>query len=797
MPSELLNQQAEAEAIYMAALIRLATEKALEKAREGAHLNFDPQGRVLLDITPTLDDISDIIQNINREQNPTPPFEATKAGLEKALGRKNTNATTVSLDITEHPTLKSNFTQKLTDALISNAHVAAEKSEKIITALNQQPKGSMIALQQEFHMHLALTGRLYEKYNPALTNKMPEIHEKAMHKVNALIMTEYAKALNAAYDGKNINIAILNNLLDKARETITPLAHRILSETVAEKTEYILSREDIETAENLKHSAESTTATSNDFLHTDSKQATLIEGSDETAHKRKEGTEFAHRQIITCNISKNGRVIALSHPRIQIRTPSPVVKKGLNNEEEYALDTAKKLHYIEERYDLRNRLDADKNQIRSRAFIYNSYTAINDRLDDLSGKNHQTQSAGHILLGAHAYNKTQIENHPDNPVFCFVQNISVNGFGDTLGYDNKDSWVQESTLMAEMALAHTLYDPSDEISSRSFETAIDAYKQYLNDPKDKLFSESDSGEKAILALTTLKVHYASLTPETQQSPIETAKSALRKLMASDLHCDHNYAKLIQSLSVYIEEASIGGCKSGNERAQAINGRVAVFDRALEIQESDVFEQMQALATSSPDNIEQHAGTLKTAVDTEYNKTGLQGALSIISLLDQGAAAKVLAKVKSFFGTFNRNYAEEFSDVMTNLFQFNAGEMQAHKNLTEEMMSASGIHKSFGERIKALSLPEKIAAIITILPTVVIAITGALDDQKRDVIALALETKVQKYKQAQQQKSKPADSFVPNQLPTHDHLKTVRKKISSQSQRKEASKNRGRAPSNKR
>ncbi|MDX2346496.1 MAG: hypothetical protein QNK11_06480, partial [Legionella sp.] len=610
--------------------------------------------------------------------------------------------------------------------------------------LNQQPKGSMIALQQEFHMHLALTGRLYEKYNPALTNKMPEIHEKAMHKVNALIMTEYAKALDAAYDGKNINIATLNNLLDKARKTITPLAHQIFAATVAEETGYVLTRKDIASAKKLKHSAESTTATSNDVLHTDSKQATLIEGSDETAHNRKEGTEFAHRQIITCNISKTGKVTRLSHPRIQIRTPSPVVKKGLKTEAAYIADAENKFMHIENTYHLRNRLDADSNQIRPRAFIYNSYTAINDFADDLQGKNLQTQSAGHILSGAHTYNKYQIENHPDNPVFCFVQNISVNGFGDTLGYDNKDSWVQESTLMTDMALAHTLYDSNDKASSALFKTAIAAYKQYLNHPSDKLFSESDSGKEAISALTALKAHYADIRPNPSQSPIETAKSALRKLMASDLHCDHNHAKLVQSLSIYIEEASISGCKSGNERAQAINGRVAVFDRTLEIPNSDVFKQLQALANSSPDNIELHAGTLKTAVDTEYNKTGLQGALSIISLLDQGAAAKVLAKVKSFFGTFNRNYAEEFSDVMTNLFQFKAGKMQAHKELTEEMMSASGIPKSFGERIKALSLPIRIAATITILPIIFIAITGALDNQKRGQVALALETQVAKY-----------------------------------------------------
>lgn len=174
--------------------------------------------------------------------------------------------------------------------------------------------------------------------------------------------------------------------------------------------------------------------------------------------------------------------MANKNPRDQIRTPSPVVKEGLT-EQEYISDASEKLGQIIEDYGLKDKLIAD--DIKPKAYIYNSYTAINDRLDDLTSKNRQTKSAIHILQGAHHYNASQINS--EDAVLCLVQNISVNGFGDTLGYDKGNPLVQESTLMAELAMLHTI---SDSISAESFKVMrkddkpqserIDADKQKKN-----------------------------------------------------------------------------------------------------------------------------------------------------------------------------------------------------------------------------------------------------------------------------------------------------------------------------
>ena len=66
-------------------------------------------------------------------------------------------------------------------------------------------------------------------------------------------------------------------------------------------------------------------------------------------------------------------------------------------------------------------------------------------------------------------------------------------------------------------------------------------------------------------------------------------------MSNNKHHSHDNAKTIQALSVFVEQAAISGCKSGNERAEAINKWVAVLD-ALELGLTDPIE-MQALKSA--------------------------------------------------------------------------------------------------------------------------------------------------------------------------------------------------------
>lgn len=720
-----LEQQAKAQAIYMQHLLEKAQERAQTRAQTNA-LAFDPQGRVLVDVTLDGNDWITIAQKVNATLN----TELSDVNLQKEL-RRTTDTTTVSLDITGHPDLKEKFKHTLEEAL-TRIGVLPNRTSRIVDTLDKEPKGSIIALQQEFHFHLGLAARVYQKTNKKFKGKEKEMqaaHEAAVNEVNKLVLEAYAKALEKAVNSKGeLNVKQLNQALDKARKSITPQAHTILRREIVRHTGVILTK--LNKSE-LKHTAEATTATANDVLHTDNHQhlATLIKGSENTAHHRVQGREFAHRQLITHPLTKDG-IIPHSHPRIQIRTPSPVVKEGLS-EEEYISDVAIKLDEITHEYSLKEKLSSHEGM--PKAFIYNRYTAINDSLGDING-NLQTQSARHILKGAHEYNAKQLAE--GNAVYCLVQNISVNGFGDHLGYSGDDLTI-ESTLMTEMALLHTLYSTSAE-QQENIKKVFEKYNHFLRHRKGgDYFSQSNEGKEAIKAIEAIKKGWQKEEPhEAAPDLFSDVQSSLKKLIANNLHFSHDYAKLIQSLSVFIEEASISGCKSGNERAQAINGRVAILDAVqhtppenLSNEGKAIYEALIKLSkTETASDVIRAADELKLAIDTAYNQLGLQTAASIVSLIDQGGPAKIEAKPGHPFYA-SRNYGEEKARVLPNLQQTKAGSMQAHKDLPSQMVDAwEGHPVSWWSRMKSSPLGV-IGAIIGTIIFPIAAIVAVVNPYK--------------------------------------------------------------------
>ncbi|MFI4919254.1 MAG: hypothetical protein ACHP65_06840 [Legionellales bacterium] len=721
------THQATAQAIYMQRLIEIAQEQLSAKATDMTELAFDPQGRLLIDVTLSEIEQRKIISAINKSTGHSPPFSQSDGGLKAALGRKFTPTTTISLDTNNLPTLHQRFKEKLT-AKLSTMNLEEKYPDASKTALinnilyrmdgcqqtthaSPQAKGSIIALQQEFHFHMALVSRVYQKIlsnksiedKAAIETKMKRAQQEAMLLINELVMTAYAKALvPATLDNFNgsMNIAVLNKALDKARKELFPKAHAILRQTM-QKTGLKLSAKDLEKKQ-LKYLAEGMTATANDLLHTDHGQglAIWIAGSEHTAHHRVVGEQFAHRQIITHILNADDHISANPNHRLQIRTPSPVMKEGLTDNKAYIADVRIKLTAITREYDLKTRLVPHGTM--QRAFIYNSYTAINDTLGDING-NLQTQSAMHILQGAHRYNAAQLRDHP--PVYCLVQNISVNGFGDQLGYGTGNPLIEESTLMAEMAFLHTLYDTAAPEQQQQIERIFNRYAVFLERKLDSesFFSQVAEGYKAKTLIQELKTQWRQeqLPPVANEPIQQQAKLALKTLIANELHGHHEFSKLVQSLSVFVEEASIGGCKSGNERAQAINGRVSVLDSVAtgKSQATDeVMKLLSALARGTG-NVKKTAQALKSVIDTDYNQVGLQSAASNISSLDQGSSAKIEAK-PAFLNAFwmpkfvakiisklflSRNYAEESN--LNNNQQSESGALQAHKKLTTQMRSA--------------------------------------------------------------------------------------------------------------
>ncbi len=727
MANGLMEKQAKAQAIYMNKLAQLAKAKA-EQHRD--KLAFDPQGRVLIDITLSDNEIIAIVTEINSASGTN--FPLTKKGLDSALGKEfipTTPTTIVSLDVSNNELLLAQFNELLNGALNK---AGVKKPQEIISKLKDTPKGSIIALQQEFDFHLNLVSRVYAKAVPVLTEeKMKAVHQATMLQVNQLVMNTYAVALKKAVNKSGeIDVAILNNSLDKARKELLPQIHSLMMQQIIQQTGTILSKKMLEEVQielsdgteelvSLKQIAAGTTATANDVLHLDQSLdlATLIAGSNHTAHERIQGSQFAHKQLMTHSLSGTGEIAANEQTRLQIRTPSPVLKEGLPNDNAYINDVAEKLKAVKKEYNLGVVLTGEhKPKKFTKAFIYNSYTAINDGPDDFLGtigfnENLQSKSAEHILRGMHRYNVRQLRDTTQEPVFCFVQNISVNGFGDSLKYDTGNALREESTLMSEMALLHTLYSKALSVEQEKIDQIFQKYSAYLEHSpnRESYFSSSVEGHETKKSIQELKEAWKFQVPAKEETLLDNVQLSLKNLMAHDLHFNHKYAKLVQVLSVYAEEASIGGCKSGNERAQAINGRVAILDSLANGKESEgmvlIRQVLTDLAKGGKD-VPHAAKRLKVALDNEYNKVGLQNAASIISLVDQGASAKVEAK-EGAVGTFtSRNYAEEQKSVMTNLHQEKAGAMQAHKSLTKMMMAAwEGFPLTFWERMNSSPLKQ--------------------------------------------------------------------------------------------
>lgn len=734
MPAESHNKQSLAQCAYMNYLAQLVTPQNQDDL---ATLPIDTQGRILVDIRLREEQIAELMRIINEQT--TSNYPLNNSGLEQALGKKVTTATTVSMDMFHNTHLENAFNERLAHHLAPLAD--AKRIKAILNALNEQPKSSIIALQQEFHFHLSLVARVYQKKMTAFKDKSSEMQNAlrlAHQDLNSEIFKIFAQALVTATNANGVLDKVkLNKELDKARKSLMPISHTLLMKHIVEQTGVIVKKEDFEktpSGADLKTLAEQTTATPNDVLHLDSAQgvATLIAGSDNTSHHRKKGYEFAHRQLIT-HALQNQIIKPNLNVRIQIRTPSPVMKEGLANNGEYVNDVGRKLDAISAEYQLAERLHNDQ---KPRAFIYNSYTAINDTLGDTGG-NLQTQSARHILRGAHAFNAIQLRNPSKPPVLCFVQNISVNGFGDSLGYGQNDALITESTLMTEMALLHTLFATLPASRADTINAVWARYKQYLTKtPREQFFSQSREGRNTIKLMQSIKNDCKQYSPANNSSDlIEHAKLSLRHLMAHDLHFTHDYAKLVQTLSVFVEAASLGGCKSGNERAQCINGRVAILDSLLNSQvPNDKKELRDALAglAKGGSMILSAAQALKKALDKEYNHAGLHSAASIISLVDQGAPAKVESKPGHPFYV-SRNYAEEPSSVISYLHQTKAGSMQAHKDLTTHMKNAwDGNPRSWWARMQSspLGIFGAIVGVITVLPALGVALYSAYDNAQR-------------------------------------------------------------------
>ncbi|KTD74928.1 hypothetical protein [Legionella waltersii] len=271
-------------------------------------------------------------------------------------------------------------------------------------------------------------------------------------------------------------------------------------------------------------------------------------------------------------------------------------------------DTEEKIHHLQDKYKLGGDSRQEVGAHLPNAFVYNLYTALNNNTplgiyDE--GRNKQSQSADHILQAAHAYNA----RNKDKPL-CLVQAESVNGWGYELSIqEGNPDLVNEAALMTQLASLHTVYGALRLDDQNRVKKLFDVYKEFLDSPDTSFYkylrttraSDKTKPEKLELAdsrlqevLDTLnaikntKTKPSDFQPEKdfkkrsefeqhRQTFTYSAKAALVQFFKEGAFGHHENGYTYQALSVFVENSSIGGCKSANERAQAVNGRVSILD----------------------------------------------------------------------------------------------------------------------------------------------------------------------------------------------------------------------------
>lgn len=745
--------------------MQLLYDKAVASATQTPAL-FDEQGKLLLEVELVDEDYKNLNQEMGIESS-------EKAVFDHLIGFDTAETISIRLDLdTLDSRINNNYFAQCFYGQLENtinsiqAELTKDKigyqdyfgnTDDICYQYKMLPKGSIIPLTREFYFHLKGIARIYEEIlehvdSPRiiLDSKLLKMaHQEAMLEVNELALQYLAKALLDSYESKknncNISIEDINTSLNKARKELAPIAHKILIKKIAKKHSIDLATSDIldKIQKHAKHTACSLTATGDDLLHINQDQISLIQNTQLTAHNREKGADTASRQIITHFLNEGHEVCENNNSRIQVRVPSLAIKEH-SRKDVRVDDVELKLSNISQQY-FTNQLSDETDK--PKAFIYNLYTSLNDRIDQANdllkfitsfrkwlkgeetGRNLQTQSADDILRGAHQYNAQQLQLK--DPVFCFVQNISINYSGQPLrnrfnrpgiattmrqsipvlkGIFNFVPFLQptmeEASLMADIALLHTICDESEH--AEKILAVISQYNLYLQArnhdaivPADLLyFCETSFGNRAKTLIKEIKTTLKNSYFEDLNSDFSVqTKLVLQRLFANDLHQDHQYAKLVQSLSVFSEQASIGGCKSANERAQAINLRVMIFDlianesKYLAIDEiNEIKTIFEDLNTCSNDKFKEKVIKLNLCLDNLYDDYALHLAASEISLDDQLAAPKfqpqtaLNARIDKWLSTkLSSNYGEE--STLKNLKQSKASSMQAHKNVAKLMQNA--------------------------------------------------------------------------------------------------------------
>lgn len=696
----------------------------LEKALKLEPPRFDIQGHLIVEVSLNLEDLKHILKNagLSDELLSSLNEARAKAFLREKIG-PFTEKTYCTIDIIGNPELQPKFEAWL----IGNRK---ELERPVQALIRSEQRSSINALQKEMEMHMLLSSRVIEqkaleKIIKITPDKWNIIRQSASFDLNQIMLTKFQQALNDSYDKKNnkINIELFNKKLDELRKESASITKQCLlvqmlkNGVSSENIEKILSS--IETKD-----FEIITATGYDYLHTDNRSQSIVRitGTEETAHHKREGADTTATRVLHRKILDRKQVKSYKDQHKEIRVPSLAYKKL--KEERGIYDVADKLDHIASVYFN----DYPEGQIKP-PIIYNLLTSL---YGSIRGKrpldtNDQTLSCDMILNGAHEFNRRQLDKGPNYP-FVYVQNIPINRHGSPL--DANDDIIKEAKLMSEMAMLQTLAQqkiPGFDEEIQNYLIAVNQlYIQFLSEKQNphSHFKDSEYGKQAANFLSNIKARindsFKELDKEINNkisdlSMHELAALALARMFAENKHLDPMYGSTIQTLSVFLEQASLAGCKSANERYQSISGRVDLLcgmDHRGRINYSPT-------ETALRESLEQYAANsdsfgsvevFRKSLDEAYNEHNLQGAAAAFSEEDQGATSKVQKFIQGAMAPFinwNTNIAE--SEYLTNQSQNNSGALQAHKgDKQKEFLDIFRNKKNEAIKLAKQAAAEKVA-----------------------------------------------------------------------------------------
>ena len=268
--------------------------------------------------------------------------------------------------------------------------------------------------------------------------------------------------------------------------------------------------------------------------------------------------------------------------------------------------------------------------------------------------------------------------------------------------------------MSEVSLLHTLsssFSDNKDLNEAYKKDLNDAYTDvtgyysgYLEMPESPpRFFESVFGNAAITRLAEYQKNCViPPLPEGDRLSKALIATALLRLFKESKHREPLYGMLTQALSVYLEKDKLVGCKSGNERFTAVEGRASMLlsmvNRNLvktpySEQEQLLLETFRKYATSGDNAVlndndeplldaEQKPITLlkqlKDHMDKAINAGGYQSDAMAVSHEDQGAGPK---------GKSSKGPGATISEIDTNVYESSnittlrnshASSLQAHK-----------------------------------------------------------------------------------------------------------------------